>query len=248
MTTETRTESEFLAQYDIHDFEIPLSTVDTCIFTVMNEQLKVLLVKRNQHPYRGFWALPGGFIDLDKDNTLEDTAIRKLKQKTGFDSPYLEQVVTIGNKTRDPRGWSLTVLYFALVPHAGTQLIADESAEAVDWVPLDQTHKQELAFDHHKLLKLGHERLKNKALYTSQPVHLLNEEFTLPQLQRIYEVILNVPLQKKSFRKRFLDAGIIEDTGKKEPGVTRPATLYRLTHKHKVHIFPRSLEIKGPVL
>lgn len=236
------TEKAFLASYNIHDFDVPLCTVDMCIFTVKDEQLQVLLTKRGQFPKKNQWALPGGFIDQNKDKTLDETAFRKLREKTGVASPYLEQVATIGGSKRDPRGWSLTVLYFALIPHEGTELEVDASSLEVSWVPIDIAMSRKLAFDHNELLKLSKERLRSKVLYTSLPVHLLKETFTLPLLQKTYEIILNTPLQKKSFRKRFLDAGIIEETGGKEPGVSKPAQLYRLIDSNKVHVFPRTLE------
>ena len=236
------TEKEFLESYNIHDFDVPLCTVDMCIFTVMNNELQVLLTKRGQFPKKNQWALPGGFIDLNVDKSLDDTAFRKLKEKTGVKSPYLEQVATVGGPQRDPRGWSITVLYFALISHEGVSLAPDAGSTEVCWVPFSQAIAKKLAFDHHDLLKLSHERLRSKVLYTSLPAHLLPECFTLPALQKTYEIILATPLQKKSFRKRFLDANILQDTGEKEPGVSRPASLYRLIDKDSLHIFPRTLE------
>lgn len=237
-----KTEKEFLASYNIHEFDVPLCTVDMCIFTVKDEQLQILLTKRGQFPKKNQWALPGGFIDQNKDKSLDETAFRKLQEKTGVASPYLEQVATVGGSKRDPRGWSLTVLYFALIQHEDINLEVDASSIEVSWVPVDIAMSRKLAFDHNDLLKLSQERLRSKVLYTSLPVHLLAESFTLPLLQRTYEIILNSPLQKKSFRKRFLDAGIIEETGEKESGVSRPASLYKLINSNEVHVFPRTLE------
>ena len=242
MTGTPTTEKQFLERYNIHDFDIPLCTVDMCIFTVKDNELQVLLTKRGQFPKKNQWALPGGFIDMVKDKSLDATAFRKLKEKTGVESPYLEQVATIGGPQRDPRGWSLTVLYFALISHAGISLAPDANSVEVVWAPYSQAISRQLAFDHHDLLKLSYERLRSKVLYTSLPVHLLPAKFTLPALQKTYEVILGTPLQKKSFRKRFLDAGIIQDTGEKEAGVSRPASLYRIITPEKLHIFPRTLE------
>lgn len=235
-------ESRFLANYNIHDFEVPLCTVDLTIFTLIEDQLHVLLVQRARHPCQGQWALPGGFIDFNQDDTIEATARRQLIEKTGITSPYLEQVHTQGSNERDPRGWSVTVLYFALIASDGVELNHDHRSLAIDWVPYDHLQKKVLAFDHRNLIEQSYERLYRKVLYTSLPIHLLPETFTLPQLQRVYELLLQSPLQKRSFRKRMLDANIIEETGAMEPGVTRPAALYRAKENHWSHLFPRTLE------
>jgi len=108
-------EEDFLKSYNAKDYDAPLCSVDMAIFAVENEQLKVLLIKRDQHPHKGLWALPGGFSDLKRDSSIDATAHRKLAEKTGVQTPYLEQVESIGNATRDPRGWSVTLLYFALL-------------------------------------------------------------------------------------------------------------------------------------
>lgn len=235
-------EKQFLENYNLHDYDIPLCSVDMTIFTVIDEQLSVLLVKRNQFPKKNQWALPGGFIDLKKDKSLDDTAFRKLREKTGVKSPYLEQVSTIGSAKRDPRGWAITVLYYALISNKGVQLRSDDSSSEVAWVNYNIALEKKLAFDHNDLLQKSYDRLRSKVLYTSLPIHLMGESFTLPQLQRTYEIILDSPLQKKSFRKRILDANIIEETGEKEPGVSRPALLYKATSDHILHTFPRTLE------
>ena len=111
----TETEASFLENYNIHAFDIPLTSVDMTIFTIDNDRLKILLVKRAQLPAKGKWALPGGFINLEEDTTLKDTASRKLKEKTGVNVSHLEQVATYGSKNRDPRGWSVTIVYMALI-------------------------------------------------------------------------------------------------------------------------------------
>ncbi|MEK7741074.1 MAG: NUDIX hydrolase, partial [Pseudomonadota bacterium] len=108
-------EQEFLSNYNKKDYESPLLTVDMAIFSVDAGQLQVLLIKRSNFPQKDKWALPGGFVDLSKDQDLMATAHRKLVEKTGLQSPHLEQVATVGNATRDPRGWAVTALYFALI-------------------------------------------------------------------------------------------------------------------------------------
>lgn len=237
------TEKEFLAGYDVHQFDVPLTSVDMAIFTVREEKLQVLLVKRAQYPAKGKWALPGGFIDLKKDRNLDDTAYRKLKSKTGVSAPYLEQVITIGNSKRDPRGWSVTVVYFALIPSEEIKLVADDSSEEVTWVPVDQVQKKhKLAFDHQQILKLCHDRLQGKVEYTSLPVNLLPEKFTLTELQRVFEIVLDKPVEKKSLRRRILEADILEETGDMKTGSNRPAKLYRVKPEKENYYFTRNIQ------
>ncbi len=239
------TESQFLKEYNAKDFDAPLVTVDMAIFTVREDKLQVLLVKRAQHPAINRWALPGGFIDLAKDKQLGDTARRKLKEKTGVDTPYLEQVETFGGYKRDPRGWSVTVAYFALIASEHIEVNRNESSEEVVWVPMDGLSKKyDLAFDHSDILTACYERLQAKVQYTSLPVNLLPDAFTLTDLQKIFEIILGKSVEKKSFRRRVLDANIIEETGEMKTGSNRPAKLYRVNALGSNHYFSRNIE--GP--
>lgn len=236
-------EKEFLKSYDIHEFDIPLTSVDMSIFTIKDEFLQVLLVKRAQHPALGKWALPGGFVDLKKDKTLDDTARRKLLEKTGVDTPYLEQVASFGSAKRDPRGWSVTVAYFALISSEDITLESNESSDEVAWVPIDRVKNEfKLAFDHQDILERCYERLQGKVQYTSLPVNLLPDAFTLTDLQNTFELILEKGVEKKSFRRRILDAGILEETGEMRTGSNRPAKLYRVKKGSESHYFSRNLE------
>ncbi|NIB43606.1 NUDIX hydrolase [Pseudomaricurvus alkylphenolicus] len=243
--TKKQTEKAFLESYDIHDFDVPLTSVDMAIFTVRSEKLQVLLVKRAQHPALGQWALPGGFIDLKLDKTLMDTAKRKLYEKTGVRIPYLEQVETFGSQGRDPRGWSVTISYLALIPSDHITLGKDDSSEQVAWVPVDEAEDQyPLAFDHNRILEACHQRLRSKVQYTSLPVNLLPNEFTLTELQQTFELVLGNTVEKKSFRRRILDADILEATGNMKTGSNRPAKLYRVKPEGQSHFFTRNIE--GP--
>lgn len=238
-------EEAFLRDYNIHDFDVPLTTVDMSIFSLREESLQVLLVKRGQHPQKGRWALPGGFIDLSKDSDLDATAYRKLHEKTAVNAPYLEQLGTFGSNNRDPRGWSVTVAYLALIKSDDVQLESrDHSSESVEWRPIDEALNCELAFDHQSILRTALQRLKSKVQYTSLPTHLLPNEFTLTELQRTFELIMNHKVEKKSFRRRILDAGILEDTGKLRTGSNRPAALFKVKagQSSSTHFFSRNLE------
>ncbi|MGY3451789.1 NUDIX hydrolase [Bradyrhizobium sp. USDA 4353] len=211
------------------DFPRPLTTVDIVIFTIRLEALHVLLVRRGHaegEPFPDAFALPGGFVDVTRDADLAACARRKLAEKTGVVSPYLEQLGSWGSATRDPRGWSATHAYFALIPAS-----AAEAALAADaqWFPLQGAAvKPKLAFDHAEIMQAAVQRLRNKVEYTSLPAYLMPEEFTLPELQRTYEIVLDRPLEKSAFRTRMLSADLIQPIDKMRKGPNRPAQLYRL--------------------
>lgn len=240
--TYNQTEEEYLEAYDPNIFERPNTSVDTVIFTVLDGYLQVLTVKRENYPSKDMWSLVGGFVDIKKDKDIEATAIRKLEEKTGVKTPYLEQYGSIGNAVRDPRGWSITNIYFALIPHHQVSLHVGEGATDIKWsIIKDNKVEDSLAFDHEKILKGCIERLRNKVLYTSLPVHLMPNDFTLRELQTVYEIILDQKLEHKSFRRRIISADIIEETGEMSHERGRPAMKYRLTQNH-THYFVRNIE------
>ncbi len=225
------------------DFERPLTTVDVVIFTVLEGRLQVLLVKRPngpEEPCPGAWALPGGFVDVNQDASLEACARRKLLDKTGAKSPYLEQLGSWGGKTRDPRGWSATHAYFALLAAQSVQLVQDV-AKPVKWLPVDEvTAAKRLAFDHGDILRTALERLRSKVEYTTLPAFLLPEPFTLPQLQKVYEVVLGRAIDKSGFRTRALAADFLQEAGYMDVGAPRPAMGYRLKRRDAAVVFPRT--------
>jgi 8-oxo-dGTP diphosphatase len=231
------------------DFPRPLTTVDVVIFTVLDNTLQVLLVQRPQgaeEPFPGRWALPGGFVNVDVDADIEACARRKLKEKAGIDSPYLEQLGSWGGAARDPRGWSATHVYFALIP--GQDLALTKGANAVDvqWFAVDEMlHKPRLAFDHGEILKAAVERLRSKVEYTSLPAFLLSQPFTLPQLQHVYELVLGRAVDKSGFRTRMLSARFLEEAGYVEGGSNRPAMGYRLMDRRSPVVFPRTFSPRG---
>jgi 8-oxo-dGTP diphosphatase len=237
-------ESGFLSRYRRADFLGPLTTVDTAIFGIVDGDLSVLLIQRPEHPARGRLALPGGFIDEALDVDIAATAHRKLLAKTGVISPYLEQVETVGNATRDPRGWSLTVLFFALIDHAASLGAATlgQQPEKPRWVPVTEAVQADLAFDHSILLDKSLARLRNKTRYSALPLRLMPTEFTLGELQRVFEIVLGSSLEKKSFRRRVDDAGLIVETGGRRTGSHRPAALFRIGELPDDFVFPRPLE------
>ena len=231
-----------------HDFPRPFTTVDVLIFTVIDDALKLLLVQRpsdTSEPFPGQWALPGGFVDVDLDADLEACARRKLREKTGVASPYLEQLGSWGGARRDPRGWSATHVWFALLPEAGLRPEKGANAADVAWLDVDPLPRRRLAFDHARILRAGIERLRAKVEYTSLPAYLLPEPFTLPQLQRTYEVVLGRPVDKSGFRTRMLAAGFLAEVGIVESDSNRPPMGYRLKDRGAPAFFPRTFSPRG---
>lgn len=204
----------------------PAVTTDIVVFTVRDEQLQVLLIRRGGEPFHGHWALPGGFLDPDED--LEHCAARELQEETGLAGLYLEQLYTFGQPNRDPRERVVSVAYFALVPAQRLTGIraASDAAEAA-WVPFDTLPP--LAFDHGEILAVAHQRLTAKLRYSAIAFELLPERFTLRELQRLYEILLGEPVDKRNFRKWALGLAQLEETGeRRSTGHHRPARLYRL--------------------
>ena len=225
------------------DFPRPLVTVDVVIFTVLDDALKVVLVRRPSDaddPFPGRWALPGGFIDVHQDTGLLDCALRKLREKTGVSAPYLEQLGSWGGAERDPRGWSATHAFFALMPSQDLVLEKGANAAQVEWVEAAAASRKRLAFDHAEIVATAIARLRSKVEYTSLPAFLLTEPFTLPQLQHTYEVVLGRPVDKSAFRKRMLDGGFMEEAGTVEGAAGRPAMGYRLRDRSQAALFPRT--------
>jgi 8-oxo-dGTP diphosphatase len=211
--------------------EHPRVTVDVVIFSLRERDLKVLVVKRRYPPFKGRWAIPGGFVHADE--SLEDAARRELEEETAVRDVYLEQLYTFGEPRRDPRGRVITVAYVALVPAAVTAEAGDDAAEAA-WHSAYQLPP--LAFDHAEIVQYALKRLRYKLEYTAVGFELLPDEFTLSELQAAYEIVLGETLtapkkglDKRNFRRRILEADILVETDRLREGESqgRPARLYR---------------------
>ena len=203
------------------EFERPIATVDIAMFTLVDGGLNVALLRRQAEPFVGQQALIGGYVHVGEDDGTTATAHRVLREKAHLTAPYLEQLYTFSGETRDPRGWSLSVAYTALVPLALLQAAPALTLVAVERCPA-------LPFDHNFIIEAGLERLRTKSLYSSLPAFLMPEEFTLTELQRVYELILGRPLDKAKFRRRLHDQTFLTATGRYKSGSHRPAELYRL--------------------
>jgi 8-oxo-dGTP diphosphatase len=203
----------------------PSVTVDCVVFGFDPQVigLEILLIERGIEPFFGMHALPGGFVRPGE--TLELAARRELQEETGLSDTFLEQLYTFGNPGRDPRGWVVTVAYYALVSTVH-RLLATADARAVAWHQCKNL--PQLAFDHASIVAMATERLRGKIRYRPIGFELLPEKFTLPQLQRLYEAVLDRQLDKRNFRKKVLSYGLLCELDEYEQNVARrPGQLYR---------------------
>jgi len=210
----------------------PAVTTDVVVFTVIDERLQLLLIRRSGEPFRGCWALPGGFLDIDED--LDACAARELAEETGVTGVYLEQLYSFGRPDRDPRERIISVAYYALVPANRIQVGAASDAAEAAWFPI--ANLPELAFDHGEIIAMAHQRLVAKLDYSTIAFQLLAETFTLGELQQVYETLIDAELDKRNFRKWALALEQIEETGElRRRGSHRPARVYRLRERDRLH-------------
>jgi len=212
----------------------PAVTTDVVVFTIREQRLHLLLIQRANPPYQGQWALPGGFLDIDED--INACASRELAEETGLTDLFLEQLYTFGSPNRDPRERVISIAYYALVPNDRiAEPVASSDAAAVAWFPFDEL--PETAFDHAHIVAKAHERLVAKLDYSSIALQFMPEQFTLGELQAVYETLRGSELDKRNFRKHILSLDIIEETGEqKRNGKHRPARAYRARRPKRVEI------------
>ncbi|HZT82525.1 MAG TPA: NUDIX domain-containing protein [Gemmataceae bacterium] len=211
-----------------YDYPHPAVAVDIGLFTVAGQlqelRLQVLLIARNETPYRGQWALPGGFVRIDED--LPDAALRELAEETGVREVYLEQVAAVGTPDRDTRERVITVVYVGLVAGDRHELHPTGDAREARW--FDVAALPPLAFDHAELLRMALEHLRRRIGEAPLLSELLPETFTLSELQALTEAILGRPLDRRNFRRKVADLGIVRPAeGARRRGAHRPAQLYR---------------------
>lgn len=215
-----------------YDYPRPMVTVDVVVFTIIDDDLKVLLVRRAGEPFKGRWAIPGGFVGMDEP--LDDAARRELAEETNVQDIWLEQLYTFGRPDRDPRGRVISVAYYALIAAEHRELVAATDTDAVGWFSVYDPPA--LAFDHQEVIGYALTRLRWKLDYTSVGFQLLPKKFTLSELQRMYEVILQKELDKRNFRKKILSMGILEPLKETEmKGPHRPAQLYAFKESEFIH-------------
>ena len=212
-------EEKFLKTYDASKYERPSVTVDIVVFTINNEdELNLLLIKRGNYPYKDMWALPGGFLRVGSES-LDEAAVRELKEETNVDGVFLNQLYTFGKPDRDPRTVVVSVAYTALVAKSGLNIKAGDDAKEAKLFKIkydvngiifyndsETISENDLAFDHKEIIKMAITRLRNRIDYETDAFNLLKnkEEFTISELKKIYDTIKNKSLDLPNFRKTFL--------------------------------------------
>lgn len=214
-----------------YEYPRPALTVDCVVFglDLDTDDLEVLLVRRGLEPFLGKWALPGGFVHIDE--TLEEAALRELEEETGLRKVFLEQLYTFGALDRDPRERVVTVAYYALVKLSDHKVKAATDAADAAWFSIHDL--PELAFDHQTILDAAHERIRGKVRWQPIGFELLPKKFTLTQLQRMYEIILERQLDKRNFRKKILAMDLLVELDEVQRDVAhRAARLYKFDDRH----------------
>ena len=197
-----------------YDYPRPAVTTDCVIFGYDGKELKVLLIERGIEPFKGCWAFPGGFLNMDEDALTG--ARRELKEETGLEDAFIEQFHTFSEPGRDPRGRVITIAHYALVKIQEVEG-GDDAAQA-RWFPIGEVPP--LAFDHDRILRMAMSRLKERIHFEPVGFELLPDVFTMPQLQNLYESILEVHFDRRNFASKMLKLGILEDTGDRPAGAS----------------------------
>lgn len=233
-----QTERQFLAKYRPEDFARPSVAVDIVVLTVTDAELRVLLVERNEHPFKGQWALPGGFLRVgktarDQGEDLDAAAQRELEEETAL-SPkqvFLEQLAAFGKASRDPRMRVVTIAYFALVrPDLLALVRPGGDASRVKWSPVDAALHEGLAFDHEEIIRAARARVIERLDTHPIAKHLVPETFTIPELRATFEVVSGKKLDQGNFRRKFnqlVATGVVERAPGKRATASKPAAVYR---------------------
>jgi 8-oxo-dGTP diphosphatase len=220
------------------DYPRPSVSVDLVVLTIVDAQLRVLLVKRKVHPFKGSWALPGGFVRVgeapdDQGEDLDAAARRELEEETGLgpDRVYLEQLYTFGKAGRDPRMRVITVAYYALVrPDLAPLVRAGGDVSDAEWFEVNAIKKMELAFDHRDIINLAIDRVRGKLDYSDIAFELVPVTFTIPELRHVFAIVTGKEMDPGNFRRRFnrmIENGVLEKAPGKRITVSKPATVYR---------------------
>ncbi len=224
-----------------YQYHRPALTVDCVVFGLDESELKVLLIERALEPFKGKWALPGGFVRVDE--TIDDAARRELAEEAGLKDVFLEQLYSFGALNRDPRERVVSVAYYALVKLAAHDTKAATDAADARWFPISKVPK--LAFDHAEILNTALARLNGKVRYQPIGFELLPPKFTLSQLQHLYEAVLATELDKRNFRKKVLSFGLLVPLKETQmTGRHRPAQLFRFDADRYVRLKKRGFNFE----
>lgn len=222
----------------VYDYPRPAVAVDMVVLALADLQLRVLLIRRGEPPYRGRWALPGGFVRVgeapdDQGEDLDAAARRELEEETGLgpDRVYLEQLFTFGKSGRDPRMRVITVAYYALVrPDLAPLVRAGGDVSDAEWFEVSVLKKMELAFDHRDIITVALDRVRRKLDYSDIAFELVPMTFTIPELRHVYAIVTGKEMDPGNFRRRFnrmIETGVLEKAPGKRITVSKPATVYR---------------------
>lgn len=203
-------------------------SVDAVVFGYEEGNISVLLIKRKYEPFKGKWAIPGGFVE--NDESLEDAVERELFEETGIKINYLEQLYTFGKPNRDPRGRVVTIAFFALVRPNAFKIFASTDAEQVQWFNISEL--PELSFDHKEILKTAIERLQGKITYEPIGFELLDKKFPFSDLEKLYTTLLGRAIDRRNFRKKIIGLNVLDELDEKvSKGSGRPANLFQFNQQ-----------------
>ncbi|RYE40059.1 MAG: NUDIX hydrolase [Sphingobacteriales bacterium] len=214
--------------------------MDCVLFGYDEGELKVLLIERNQVPFKDWWALPGNIVGAEE--SLDQSASRILYELTGLKDVYMEQYYTFGDVDRHPQGRVITVAYYAMLRLGGEKTLKPVSDYAKNAQWINVKNLPDLAFDHKMIYDKGLEKIKRRIKHQPIAFELLPEKFTLTQLQQVYELVLGKKLDKRNFRKKMLNFGILKDLDEKQKGVSfRAATLYKFDKRKYAKLFGKEI-------
>ncbi|TDT45342.1 8-oxo-dGTP diphosphatase [Maribacter spongiicola] len=208
-------------------------SVDAVVFGYEAGNISILLIKRKYEPFKGKWAIPGGFV-LD-DESLEEAVERELKEETGIKINYLEQLYTFGKPNRDPRGRVVSIAYFGLIRPNAFKIYASTDAAQVQWFHIDEL--PELSFDHKEILDAAIKRLKAKITYEPLGFELLDNKFPFSDLEKLYSTLLGREVDRRNFRKKIIGLNVLDELDEKvSKGSGRPANLFQFNKKRYFHL------------
>ena len=203
-------------------------TVDAVVFGYEEGNISILLIKRKYEPFKGKWAIPGGFVK--NEESLEEAVQRELQEETGVQINYLEQLYTFGETDRDPRGRVVSVAYFGLVRPNAFKIEASTDAADVQWFHMNEL--PEISFDHKTILETAIKRLKGKITYEPIGFELLDQKFPFSDLEKLYTTLLGRPVDRRNFRKKIIGLNILDELDEKvSKGSGRPANLFQFNQK-----------------
>lgn len=235
-------EKAFLENYRPGDYPRPSVTVDLIIFTIIDARLVVLLVKRKEHPFKGSWVVPGGFVRVgetsqDQGEDLDEAARRELQEETGLDADrvHVEQLATFGKAGRDPRMRVISVAYVALVrPDLAPIVKAGGDVSDAKWASMDELKKLDLGFDHREIVSTALAHVRRDVESSDIAFDLVPLTFTIPELRNVHAIVLDKEMDPGNFRRKFnrmLEDGLIEQAPGKRITTSKPATVYRFKRR-----------------